>query len=158
MTALAVDYEGRVWALDLERIDTDTMEVIENYTGRPGNSWLDELRPTDAAGVVLTPATAKDMDESELRFNPPSKIVRALFWVMLRQNGQDPGPITAANPLYGAFLLALTMGLAKAAGVTVEAVEDPIEAQLAVFDPKDKQTEPVPTPLSNGTLTVAASP
>lgn len=151
MPALSVTYDGRVWSLDFAKIDVDDMETIEDYTGKPGNLWLEELRMTDSAGAPLTVARLKEMSSDELRFAPPVKVVRCAYWVMLRQAGQpSAGGPAGVHPDYSAFTVALLAAMAKTAlaGLSTEVVDSEKDAAVAAeaaFLPKVSPTVSDPT-------------
>lgn len=181
MAALTIEYDDRLWTLDLERIDVDDMELIEDYTGQPGSSWAERLAPTDRAGNPITAdriegmlgsdGKVKALDEltdeqkgrlraleAEARYSPPVKVVRVAYWVMLRQDGQNPGPIAAAKPRYTDFLGALVVALAKSRGVDVKAAPAEETDPFLEFDPKDKESSPGESSSESVTPTVPASP
>ena len=66
---MKIDYDGRVWDFDVTEMDVAQCEAVEKYVGKGLGEWANQL----AAGSI--------------------KSLVALWWVIRRQAGEDPGPI-----------------------------------------------------------------
>lgn len=67
---MKIDYAGRTWEFSLEDMTVAQCEALEKYIGKGLGEWSNQM----AAGAV--------------------KAVVGLWWVIQKQGGADPGPIS----------------------------------------------------------------
>lgn len=137
---MKIEYGGRVWEFDLEDMTVAQCEGVEKYVGKGLGEWSNQL----AAGSV--------------------KSVVALWWVLRRQSGEDPGPVSQPGDdfrpvkLLAAFNAAMEAEAAALAAEQAEA-EAKAEAEAARAAEADPTLPPPApsSPASAGTTTTPAS-
>lgn len=124
---MKIDFQGRVYDLDLSDINIKPAMVIQGYTGLSVNAFAESLTDTADAGGNITERAA----------DKPGflKSLAAVHWLMLQQNGVTSVIGDADFPV-GAFSEAV------AGGVTAEALAE-AEAH-ANAGPEPDPTRPSP--------------
>lgn len=138
MPTLVIKYDDKSYGLNLEKVSVDELEEIEEYTGLPGNSWTDQLWPTDWNGKKID----GDRPEYQVRFNPSTRVVRVMYWLMLRQANQDPGPIPTVKPSYVELVTAYVLAFAE----QIKDIKDQMKAAEVEEAPKASTIEPLSEP------------
>ena len=113
---MKIDYDGRFWDFDVTEMTVDDCEAVEKYCGKGLGEWANQL----AAGSI--------------------KSLVALWWVIRRQNGEDPGPIGHVDAAFKPVKLLMGFNAAELA----EAAEEP-------------EPEEVPTKTAGGSRARAAA-
>ena len=67
---MKIDYAGKLWDFELEEMTVGQCEAVEKYCGKGLGEWANQM---SAGGV---------------------KAIVALWWVMRKQSGESPGPIS----------------------------------------------------------------
>jgi hypothetical protein len=67
-----IEWQGRVYALDLDDLTLKQGEAIQDYMGMPVTEWEQALQ---SKGADLL------------------KALGVTYWLMMRQNGEDPGAL-----------------------------------------------------------------
>jgi len=122
-----IDYDGQVWDFDLLGMEMPLCEAVEKYVGKGLGEWGSQL----AAGSV--------------------KSLTALWWVMRKQAGQDPGPV--GQPGEGFRPVRLLLAFLAAAQADAEA-----EAEAEAAAQAEAEAEPDPTPPPASSPASAATP
>lgn len=102
---MIVDFEGRQWELDTERVRYQHAMVIQSYTGMSIGEWEDSIEVKEKVDADGEPT-------GELENPPPAwlKSVGSLYWLMLAQN-EVKTPISEMDFDFGAFIVALMEGM-----------------------------------------------
>lgn len=111
---MKIDYDGRTWEWDVAEMDVAQCEAVEKYVGKGLGEWANQLN----AGSI--------------------KSIVALWWVIRRQAGENPGPIGAPDPSFRPVQLLMSFNAAEAA-----------EAAQPQPEP---EPEPDPTPAGGSPL------
>lgn len=113
---MKIDYDGRTWEWDVAEMDVAQCEAVEKYVGKGLGEWANQL----GAGSI--------------------KSIVALWWVIRRQAGENPGPIGQPDPSFRPVQLLMAFNAADAA-----------EAGAAAAQP-EPEPEPDPTPAGGSPL------
>ena len=131
MTALKIEYDGQVYEFDELDLDVDEAETIQKYVGRSLGDFSNGLAVCEVKSVV------------------------ALWWVMRKRAGQNPGatirPPAGFKPvvLFGAWVDAVRKETER---LTAEA-----EAKEAEPDPTRLPADSSPAPAGTTTTPVPAA-
>ena len=123
-----IDYEGRVYDFDITRLTVPECEEVEKFSGARGlGDWNNQLKVAN------------------------TKALQALWWVIRRHAGEDPGPIARRDPA----LLPLALNNAYVDAELAERAAAAAAAKAAEADPT--QLPPAgSSPVSAGTPTTPA--
>jgi hypothetical protein len=121
---LKIEYDGQVYEFDELDIDVDEAETIQKYAGRSLGDWSNGVSTCEVRSLV------------------------ALWWLLRKRAGQNPGPIAAKVPGFRpAKLFAAWAQAAKAEADRLKAEQEAAE----------QEPEPDPTSLPAGSSPASAS-
>jgi hypothetical protein len=127
-----IDYEGREYEFDITRLTVAECEEIEKFTSARGvGDWSNQL----TAGNT--------------------KAYQALWWVIRRQDGQNPGAVAVRDPAL--FPIALNNAYAAAEKAELAAQVAKAAAEAAEADPTLPLSAPSSPEKSAGTPTTPAA-
>ncbi len=127
---MKIEYRGSAYEFDFGDLTVAECEAIEKFTGGKGlGEWSNQL------GAANT------------------KALEAAWWVIRRQAGQDPGPITRRDEDFRPVTLNAAIADAERAQAEADA-----EALAAAAEPEPDPTRPVPgSPAPAVTTTIPAA-
>lgn len=129
---MKIDYDGRTWKFDVEDIPVGQCEAVEKYV--PAKGMGDWSNKVDAGNT---------------------KAVIALWWLMRKQAGEEPGPISQPGDSFLPVKLLFAFNAAQLAEVQA-AVE---AAEAAEAEPDPTRTSPaLSSPGPAGTTTMTGGP
>ena len=106
---MKIDFEGRVWQLEMDEVTVKQGEKIQAYTGLTPSGWYKTITGTDEPGWL--------------------KSMQCLYWLLRAQNGEPDVPISeldfAPLKLLAAFGTAAGEDAAAAAKEQETAEADP---------------------------------
>ena len=108
---LKITYDGQVYELDELGLDLDEAEAIQKYVGRSMGDWANGLSTCEVKSVV------------------------ALWWLMRKQAGQNPGAIAAKPPGFKPLKLWIAYVDATKAEAARQKAEDEAAGAEAEPDP-----------------------
>lgn len=132
MAELKIEYEGQVYEFDELDLDVDEAETIQKYVGRNLGDWTNGLSTCEVKSLV------------------------ALWWVLRKRAGQNPGSIAAKVPGFRPVKLFYAFAEAYKAAADVQSEQ---EQEQAEPDPTNPSAVPSsPAPAGTATTPAAAPP
>jgi len=132
---MKIDYEGRTYEFDITRLSVSECEEVEKFCSARGmGDWTLQLAVAN------------------------TKALQALWWVIRRHAGEDPGPVARRDP--GFLPLALNNAYSDATQAQAEAEEAAKKAAEEAQEAKPDPTPPArssPAPAGTPTTTAAAA-
>jgi len=126
---MKIEYDGRTWDFELEKMTVPQCEAVEKYVGKGLGEWSNQMQ----AGSI--------------------KAVIALWWVLRAQAGENPGPVDQPGDGFLPVMLLVALHKAEAAEQAAEAAA--LEAAKAAGP--DPTPSPAPSsPGPGGTTTTLA--
>jgi len=117
-----IDYQGTIYDFDFTRLTVGECEEIEKFTGAKGlGDWSNQLQAAN------------------------TKALQAVWWVMQRQSGLDPGPIGRRDT--GLLPLALNAAIGAAERAELEAQ---LAAEMDAADAEDPTVQAGGSPRRGG--------